>query len=219
MQSPIPTISSPLVSFYVKVPSAKNLGSIIVAAIITFSLFVIMHKLTHQDSIFVTGPAETYIPDVFLKDDLDSHTNTKNLLPEKPKMIEQPKPVDLQPQAPDDVAVAGEYTIARPTLVVDRIATVFNTGGNDARPIVRSQPRYPISAARDGIEGWVQLEFTIDSSGTVKDVKVTDSQPKRVFDSEAKRALRKWKYKPQMVDGRATDLPNMQVVLDFKLTS
>ena len=199
--------------------SAKLAGFVFLAALITFSLFIIMQKLIHQDSVMVIGPEVTSIPNVFLSDELDSVTQTKNSLPEKPKMLEQPKPIKTQLAAPDEVAVTGKFAMHRPSLAIEKSLLGLSTAGNDARPIVRVPPRYPIEASRNGTEGWVQLEFTIDSSGTVKDVKVTDSKPKRIFDAEAKRALRKWKYKPQIVDGKATDLPNMQVVLDFKLDS
>jgi len=219
MQPTFPINTTIQTTANLRFPSARTIGSILAAAIITFSLFVIMQKLIHQDSIFVAEPNETYIPNVVLADDLDSPTNTKNELPEKPKLMEQPKPVPTQPETPNEIAKIGTFSMARPTLTIEKSAVGFSNGGNDARPLVRIQPKYPNQAARDGIEGWVQLEFTIDSSGTVKDVKVTDSEPKRTFDTEAKRALRKWKYKPQMVDGRATDLPSMQVVLEFKLES
>jgi protein TonB len=81
------------------------------------------------------------------------------------------------------------------------------------------QPKYPIDAARNGVEGWVKLVFSIDSSGQVKDVEVIDSQPKRTFDRAAKQALKKWKYKPQVIDGEAVIRQGLQVVLDFKLDS
>jgi protein TonB len=38
-----------------------------------------------------------------------------------------------------------------------------------------------------------------------------------VFDKEAKRALRKWKYKPKVVDGVAKRRPGLTVQLDFKM--
>jgi protein TonB len=38
-----------------------------------------------------------------------------------------------------------------------------------------------------------------------------------VFDKEAKRALRKWKYKPKVVDGQAQRRPGLTVQLDFKM--
>jgi protein TonB len=48
-------------------------------------------------------------------------------------------------------------------------------------------------------------------------VEVLDADPKRVFDREAKRALRKWKYRPKVVDGVAQMQPGLQVRLDFTL--
>lgn len=87
----------------------------------------------------------------------------------------------------------------------------------DATPIVRIEPKYPIQAARDGKEGYVILSFTINKIGGVEDVKVLEAQPKRVFDKEAKRALRKWKYKPKVVEGKPLRQPGLTVQLDFKM--
>jgi protein TonB len=87
----------------------------------------------------------------------------------------------------------------------------------EATPIVRINPRYPPAAARDGVEGWVRLRFTIDPSGGVTDVEVIDSNPRRIFDQEARRALLRWKYKPKVVDGKAVSQPGQTVQLDFNL--
>ena len=46
---------------------------------------------------------------------------------------------------------------------------------------------------------------------------VIDAEPKRVFDKEAKRALRKWKYKPKVVDGKAMKQVGLTVRLDFNM--
>lgn len=87
----------------------------------------------------------------------------------------------------------------------------------DATPIVRIEPKYPVQAARDGKEGFVQLSFTITETGEVDDVNVIKAEPKRIFDREAIRALQKWKYKPKIQDGKAVRQPGMTVELVFKL--
>jgi protein TonB len=46
---------------------------------------------------------------------------------------------------------------------------------------------------------------------------VQDAQPKRVFDRAAKKALSKWKYRPNIVDGKPTKTSGLTVRLDFKL--
>lgn len=87
----------------------------------------------------------------------------------------------------------------------------------DATPIVRIEPRYPVQAARDGLQGWVKLRFSIMEDGSVDDVEVIEAEPRRVFDREAIRALRRWKYSPKVVDGKTMKQTGQQVQLDFTL--
>jgi TonB family protein len=58
------------------------------------------------------------------------------------------------------------------------------------------QPVYPESARKRGIEGWVELAFTVTPSGTVEDVEVRNASPANVFDDAAVRAVRGWRFKP-----------------------
>lgn len=68
------------------------------------------------------------------------------------------------------------------------------------RPI---SPMYPEDALRKGIEGWVELQFTVDADGKVSDVEVTASEPKNVFDRAAVSAMKHARYEPVLVDGQA----------------
>jgi protein TonB len=72
----------------------------------------------------------------------------------------------------------------------------------DVIPIVRIDPQWPREALLDGISGYVILEFTIEADGSVSDAVVVESQPRRLFDRNAIRAIYKWKFKPRVVDGR-----------------
>ena len=72
----------------------------------------------------------------------------------------------------------------------------------DVIPIVRIDPQWPREALIDGISGYVILEFTIEADGSVSDAVVVESQPRRLFDRNAIRAIYKWKFKPRVVDGR-----------------
>lgn len=86
----------------------------------------------------------------------------------------------------------------------------------DVIPIFRIEPRYPRDALLSGIEGWVKLEITINEDGSVSAPVVLDSNPPRVFDQEAKRAVLKWKFKPRIVDGKAVKRQATQTI-EFKL--
>lgn len=96
----------------------------------------------------------------------------------------------------------------------------FGGGMSDrgALPLVRVEPQYPPQAAKRGLEGWVQLRFTITSAGSVSDVSVVKSS-NPVFERAAVEAVRKWKYEPQMQAGAAVATSGVDVVLRFNMES
>jgi protein TonB len=191
-----------------------------VATLITFALFVGMHKLIANDQI--KRPVETDYPTITL-------TQFKKDKPPTEKVRIKPKPIPLPTpkltkktieSTPDDKFDSTLFvsTIGSP-IIKNKITPTFNSEGGDARPIVRVEPKYPSIAARDGIEGWVKLSFSITPSGAVNNIQVLDAEPKRTFNQAARRALSKWKYKPNIQDGKAQAQDGMMVMLDFKLAS
>lgn len=86
----------------------------------------------------------------------------------------------------------------------------------DVIPIVRIEPQFPREALIEGISGYVVVEFTIEPDGSVSDPKVVESEPRRMFDRNAVRAIYKWKFKPRIVDGQPVARRATQR-LDFNL--
>jgi len=86
----------------------------------------------------------------------------------------------------------------------------------DVIPIVRIDPQWPREALLEGIEGWVEVEFTILPDGTVADPVITNSEPRRLFDRNALRAILRWKFKPRIVDGQPVARRATQRI-DFEL--
>jgi protein TonB len=93
---------------------------------------------------------------------------------------------------------------------------VDRTAEGDIIPVVVIRPMYPREAAMSGTEGWVKVEFTITEAGTVKNPRVVDSKPPRIFNREAIRAIVKWKFKPRVVEGVAVERRATQII-DFTL--
>ena len=89
--------------------------------------------------------------------------------------------------------------------------------GSEVTPLIRIEPQYPRKAAMQGIEGWVILQFNLTPAGSVSDVQVLSARPPRIFDREAIKALRKWKYRPKMENGKPVEQKGMKVQLNFKL--
>ncbi|MDN4500786.1 TonB family protein [Alteromonadaceae bacterium BrNp21-10] len=84
-------------------------------------------------------------------------------------------------------------------------------------PLYRVSPQYPIRAARNGQDGWVQMEFDLDKMGFVKNVALIESSSDDSFVKEAIKALEKWRYAPKFVDGQAVVANKLKIQLDFKL--
>jgi len=92
-----------------------------------------------------------------------------------------------------------------------------NSANREVMPIVRIAPQYPRKAAMAGIEGWVLLRFDINILGVVENVEIIKSQPNKIFDGAARRALLKWKYKAKLIDGKPVKQVNNNVKIEFKL--
>jgi protein TonB len=101
-------------------------------------------------------------------------------------------------------------------MFIGNFRQVDTSAEGDVVPVMVIRPMYPREAAVDGIEGWVKLEFTITATGSVRDARVIDANPARIFNREAMRAILKWKFKPRVVDGVAVDRRATQVI-DFSL--
>jgi len=68
------------------------------------------------------------------------------------------------------------------------------------------QPVYPRDALRDGVSGEVTVAFTVNPDGSVSGASVVSSNPRRVFDTAALDAIRKWRFEApgEAVSGKRT---------------
>jgi TonB family protein len=72
----------------------------------------------------------------------------------------------------------------------------------DLEPVATPDPAYPPGAFRDGVEGWVEVEFTVTERGVTRDVQVVAAAPRGVFDAAAVEAVAAWQFRPRVVYGR-----------------
>ena len=201
-----------------------NLGKLLsvlsTSAIITFALFVCMQKLISNDEI-VRSELKDYTIIDFIQNIEEKPVIERIRI--KPKPLPQPKPEQVVKIIENDPDIGIDPTPQIPSfgnpVIKNNFVPTFTKQGGDARPIVRIEPKYPSQAARDGIEGWVKLSFTITPSGSVNNIQVLDANPKRTFNQAARRALAKWKYKPNIQAGKAQAQDGMMVMLDFTLAS
>ena len=64
-------------------------------------------------------------------------------------------------------------------------------------------PQFPTDAQRRGIAGWVDLQFVVNSDGSVGELTVVGAQPVGIFEQAALDAVRRWRYAPVLRNGQS----------------
>ena len=100
-----------------------------------------------------------------------------------------------------------------------RYGNLTNSSSGGYVPIFQVPPVYPRRALEREIEGCVMLQFTVTKAGSTRDPEVLWSQPSGIFDKQAMRSALKYKYKPQIRDGQAVEVPRVKTIVVFKIQS
>jgi protein TonB len=72
----------------------------------------------------------------------------------------------------------------------------------DLEALVTPGPVYPPEALRNRVQGWAEIEFTVNERGATGDIVVVAAEPRGVFDAAATEAVAAWRYLPRVVNGR-----------------
>ena len=83
---------------------------------------------------------------------------------------------------------------------------------NEPTPVMRVEPKYPVQAAAQRIEGYVQAKFDISAQGKVSHVRIVRSVPEGTFDKVSITALEQWQY-----EATGQQHKDMLVQLDFAM--
>lgn len=108
----------------------------------------------------------------------------------------------------DPVLTPATTPAATPPLTPTEIPAKEVVSIETFSPPVRLQataPKYPQRQLKRGQEGWVQLNFMVDTQGTPYDITVIDSSNEGDFERHAIKAAEKWEYQPAEFDGTAID--------------
>ena len=192
--------------------------SIVTGVVVTLTLLFVMQLLIATGKGALTKPRERAQLD-FVRVKRNENLNTQEIIREKP-----PKPPETPPETPpQDMDNIDPDTptidIARPTIMGGTDIGGpgrMNIAEGDYLPIVRVAPVYPSRALSRGLEGFVDMSFTVTATGTVKDPIVLQSTSS-IFERAATRAVIKFKYKPRVVDGIPVEVPGVKTRITFEL--
>lgn len=187
----------------------KLILAFLCSIIVTGSIFAVMNGMVSTDGAENTNQGEqTVIDFIRLKQDSESRVKEREKKeppkPKKPPMppqqvAQQSTPMkQLSIQMPN---ITPDLSLANKSLLGDaQIGMGFGDG--DVIPLVRMPAQYPSKAKRRNIEGYVKARLEVNDQGTVDSVEIMEAKPRGVFERSAIRALYKYKFKPQIIDGK-----------------
>lgn len=196
----------------------RYIFSIVVGVVVTLSLLFIMQLLIVTGKQALTKPRDRAQLE-FVRVKRNEALNTEDFQPEKP-----PPPPEVPPETPPQEMDSVDPNAPSINVAPPSVSAETNIGGpggmniaeGDYLPIVRVAPVYPARALSRGLEGYVDLEFTVTTTGTVRDPVVIFSTSS-LFERAATRAVLKFKYKPRVVDGVPVDVPGVKTRITFKI--
>ncbi|OOF20670.1 energy transducer TonB [Salinivibrio sp. IB574] len=198
-----------------------------VALVFTLGLFMLMALMVGHSTQRPQEKSTSMSIDIFMQEPDTDVQRRQRTVPERPKppeMPDAPTPVtqtQSTASAQPDMPTLNLQTNIQGVMVqapsLGDLSVMQGPNNQQAMPLFRVEPNYPPRAMRRGLEGYVVVRFTISPSGRPQDLSVVEANPPRVFEREALRALRKWKYEPKVVNGEAVAQPGQQIKLEFNL--
>ncbi len=137
--------------------------------------------------------------------------------PQKPPEAQQ-QPEMPQNQSSDRFNSSLAVSMSAPSVGTNVSIGSVGMGISDGEylPIVKVAPVYPSRALQRGIEGYVIVEYTVTTTGTVRDPRVVESTSS-LFERAAIESALKYKYKPRVIDGEAVEVPGVMTKITFEL--
>ncbi len=192
--------------------------SIVIGVVVTLSLLFVMQLLIASGKAALTEPRARAQLD-FVRVRRNENLNVEDFTPDKP-----PPPPEVPPETPPQEMDSMDPNAPTINIAPPAVSQNMNIGGpgamniaeGDYLPIVRVAPVYPARALSRGLEGYVDMSFTVTTAGTVRDPIVLFSTSS-LFERAATRAVLKFKYKPRVVDGVPVDVPGVKTRISFQI--
>ncbi|EJX2555951.1 energy transducer TonB [Vibrio alginolyticus] len=192
--------------------------------LISVSLFSFMAWMVDKGNQRAPEASEAVRFDMVMVENEADVQRRQRSVPEQPEPPQAQEPMDLS-QADTQMEPMSQMTpvsalglnTALEGIAISAPNLKGTMGNQQALPLYRVDPRYPSKALKRRVEGYVIMRFTIDATGRPKDIEVIEAEPERMFEREAIRALKKWKYQPKVEDGVSIEQFGQTAKVEFKL--
>jgi TonB family protein len=116
----------------------------------------------------------------------------------------------------DDKVNDSASKIEKILLTSNNLESQFKAVHSSAQLLSSTSPKYPSSAKRKAIEADIQVTFTIDKSGYIRDIQYYGKGKINYFRNSIRSALQKWRFTPANYDGQAIE-STMTKIFSFSL--
>ena len=186
-------------------------------AIVTIGLLWVMQAVISNDKTPLNEDV-TYgeVGFVRLLDEVAPVREKQRLKP-PPDIVEMPPDLpepDITFKGGDAIETVIDVEVPGDGVEVDRGG--YSSDG-EYEPIYTVAPAYPRVAIQRELEGWVHVEFEVTETGSVENVVVIDAEPKGVFDSAARKAAEKFRFRPRVVNEKPIRVKGVKYKITFEL--
>ncbi len=173
--------------------------AVILGALVTLLLFYFMQYLIETESdrpqvLNITKIFDATMPEI-VETLITEEQRPEPIVPEELPIVSQPSresdlPIGLAIRLPETKVILEASPIG-----------VTPIANNIMVPLIRTTAPYPNRALQRGVEGFVELSFTVDRFGSVVDPVVLNAVPEGYFERSALQAIRKWRYAAAVENG------------------
>jgi protein TonB len=111
----------------------------------------------------------------------------------------------------DPKDVAAVQAISTPKTAAGRSAQAAGISAQSLAASLKRKsytaPEFPSKALSQHLSGAVTVEYTVDTNGETRDVRVIEATPPGVFDRSATAAVKRWRYEPVVANGTPVEVP------------
>lgn len=189
--------------------------AVLASLVVTIALLLLMHSLIYQEYVEPAPVPTSVIAKIWAEEPvIETHKKTKK--PKRQEIEEVPQKVQQRIELPEFSKNTG---LLPNVLSVDPIKHEGVHVGQSGMLVKRvaASPRYPGSALRRGIEGFVDVKFDVTKIGNTENVRVVQAKPEGVFEKSAVQAVLKYKYQPALQDGEPQATANVMERIRFSI--
>ena len=173
--------------------------SFINALIVSAALLVIMYSLIYSEEPILdlnktSGPIEISA----VRE--ESEVETIIVKPQEPKLVDpQPQRIKISHNLIDpNIDSVNDIPVFEPSKDID-----LSINDGSLNLAFAAPPVYPARMATRGLEGFVVVGFSVSAAGAVFDPYIVEAEPQQGFNKAALEAIKRFKYQPRVLGGKA----------------